>query len=377
VSVGEVQAARPLFHALRQEFPGHLIAVSTVTITGQKLARQVFKEDAVRVFYFPVDWRWTVRRALNAVNPALVLIMETELWPNFLRECRDRAVPVAIVNGRLSETSFSRYRLFPHFMRKVVNFLHLALMQTDADAQRMRALGLDSSKVIVCGNVKFDAGSLGQSQTLTDELAQRFGFSNQIPVLVAASTHEPEETILIQSFHRLRAAGMNSRFVIAPRHPERFDTVASLLNQAPFSWVRRSASAEDSDREADVVLFDTIGELRALFPVATVVFMGGSIAPVGGHNILEPAAAGACIVIGPNTQNFDEMVKRFTARQALVQIPPQQNGAMASSLAETFKKLLNDPYEREILAARGQQLIEENRGATSCAIDHIKALLSM
>lgn len=376
VSVGEVQAARPLVHALSREFPAHSIFVSTVTITGQAVAREVFKELASRVFYFPIDWSWTVRRVLNSINPALVLIMETELWPNFLRECRTRDIPVAIVNGRLSEKSFSRYKWVPSFFSKVINHLSLALMQTEADAERMRKLGLVSERVTVCGNVKFDAGEEDHSRSLTDELTTRFGFSNSRPVIVAASTHEPEERIIFESFRKLHQTPKSDvRLVIAPRHPERFSAVAALLQDSGFSCVRRSAPIADSDRDADIVLFDSIGELRSLFPIASIVFVGGSLAPVGGHNILEPAAVGACIVTGPHTQNFDEIVRTFNSRNAMVQLGFEENGTVPGTLSSVFAELLNDRAKCNELGRRGKALIEENRGATSCIIEHLKGLV--
>ncbi|HKR02859.1 MAG TPA: glycosyltransferase N-terminal domain-containing protein, partial [Pyrinomonadaceae bacterium] len=203
VSVGETQAARPLARAILDKFPAHSLVVSTTTLTGQRVARDVFGKDAAAIIYFPFDWAWTVRRSLRTVNPSVVLIMETELWPNFLRECRRARVPAAIVNGRLSERSFGRYRLVKGFTRRIVNDLSLALMQTEADAGRIRALGLTPGRVHVSGNVKFDLGEDAGQQTLTAELRERFNFDGARPLLVAASTHAPEERILLEAFKRL------------------------------------------------------------------------------------------------------------------------------------------------------------------------------
>jgi 3-deoxy-D-manno-octulosonic-acid transferase len=365
VSVGEVQAARPLLQAIRQHFPDYLIAISTVTVTGQQLAREIFMDDAQKIFYFPLDWRWTVRRALKAIDPSVVLIMETELWPGFLRESHRRQLPVAVVNGRLSEKSFRRYRLIPSFVSQVVNCLDLAVMQTEADAQRIRALGLQNERILVSGNMKFDAGTTNETNLLTEELAQRFHFRGT-PVLLAASTHDPEEQIILEAFLRLRStpATERLRLIIAPRHPERFAAVASLLAGSRLASARRSDRPAISDRDSDVVLLDSIGELRSLFPLASLVFVGGSIPPVGGHNILEPAAAGTCVVTGPHTENFDEIIKTFTAKQAIIQLGPMHNGEAAIALADVFAKLLSDPTQREELGARAKALIEENRGAT-------------
>lgn len=378
VSVGEVQAARPLFHAIRREFPDYSIAVSTVTITGQHLAREIFKNEAWRVFYFPIDWRWTVRRALKSVRPSLVLIMETELWPNFLRQCRRQATPVAIVNGRLSERSFKRYKLVRPFIARVMTCLDLAVMQTEPDAARMSSLGLQSERVLVSGNMKFDAGLPDQANPLTKELAARFHFDDGQPVLLAASTHDPEERIVLEAFNRLRARAdlKGLRLIIAPRHPERFATVAALLDGSKLSWTRRSAPPAPADDRTEVVLLDSIGELRSLFPLASLVFVGGSIAPIGGHNVLEPAAASACIVTGPHTKNFDEIVRTFTAKGALVQITPASESDAAPLLADVCAKLLRDPERRHELEARAKALVEENRGATARTIQILRTMLT-
>jgi 3-deoxy-D-manno-octulosonic-acid transferase len=376
VSVGEVQAARPLVQAICREFPDHSIAVSTVTITGQRLAREIFKNEAQRIFYFPIDWRWTVRRTLKAIRPSLVLIMETELWPNFLRECHRHAIPVAIVNGRLSERSFRRYKLVRPFIARALNCLDLAVMQTEPDAARMRSLGLQSERALVSGNMKFDAGMKDQTNPLTKELAARFQLGDEQPVLLAASTHDPEERIVLEAFSKLRAStGLQAlRLIIAPRHPERFAAVAALLDESELSWVRRSAQPAPADQRVDVVLLDSIGELRLVLPLASVVFMGGSIAPIGGHNVLEPAAAGRCIVTGPHTKNFDEIVKTFTASDALVRITPSNDSDAASLLADVCAKLLRDPGRRRELQTRAKALVEENRGATARTIQILKTI---
>jgi 3-deoxy-D-manno-octulosonic-acid transferase len=303
--------------------------------------------------------------------------METELWPNFLRECRRRKIATAIVNGRLSAKSFTRYKRIRKFISKVVNCLDVAVMQTEPDGQRMRALGLETKRVMVAGNMKFDSGSLDSLSSLTTQLGERFNLSCDQPVLLAASTHDPEEQVVLDAFAGLRRSGLNNlRLVIAPRHPERFATVAALLRESEFSWARRSEVVTVEDKQADVILLDSIGELRALFPLASLVFVGGSLAPVGGHNVLEPAAAGACIITGPHTENFDEIVKTFKARDALVQIGAQQNGIMSRTLSETFGELLQNPQRRQALGACGKSLVEENRGATSRTIEILRSILT-
>jgi 3-deoxy-D-manno-octulosonic-acid transferase len=242
VSVGETQAARPLVTSLLEQFPAHALVVSTTTQTGQRVARDVFGSRAALVFYFPFDWAWAVRCTLRRVNPSIVLVMETELWPRFLRECRRVGVPVAVVNGRLSEKSFRRYQKVRFFVRRMLADLSLALMQTEADAGRIRALGLADERVRVTGNVKFDLEEAGVS-SLTAELRQRFGLApGGRPLLLAASTHGPEERLLLEAIRLTAppAEPLSPRLLIAPRHPERFPEVASLLDRSGLSWARRS-----------------------------------------------------------------------------------------------------------------------------------------
>lgn len=375
VSVGETQAARPLLQAIRREFPHYLIVVSTVTVSGQRLAREIFEKEAERVFYLPIDWRWTVRRALRAIEPSVVLIMETELWPGFLRECRSQGIPAAIVNGRLSEKSFRRYRLVRSFVSQVVNCLDLAIMQTAGDAQRIRYLGLEPGRIFVSGNVKFDAGISGDQDLLTEELAERFALPGSA-VILAASTHDPEERIIIAAFQELlNQNSSNLRLVIAPRHPERFAEVASLLKVSGLRWARRTAQPTAEDPTCQIILLDTIGELRALFPLSAIVFVGGSIATVGGHNILEPAAVGACIVTGPHTENFREIVKTFAEADALIQLAPGPDNEVVKTVTNAFHELLADPEQRAVLGERARKLVIENRGATLRTMEILRGIL--
>jgi 3-deoxy-D-manno-octulosonic-acid transferase len=378
VSVGEAQAARPLARQIIKEFPSHQLLVSTTTLTGQRIARDVFRDDAVAVIYFPFDWAWTVRRALKKVNPSAVLIMETELWPNFLRECRRRRVPLAIVNGRLSERSFRRYQFIKGFTKRIVNDLDLALMQTEADAERMLALGLPSERVFVSGNLKFDAGADSNERALTALLRARFGIDAEHPLIVAASTHSPEEKIFLEAFKQLRAIRGHDkvRLLIAPRHPERFAEVAGLLDASNFAWSRRSAEASTTDSVCDIILLDSIGELRAVYSLASVVFVGGSIAATGGHNILEPAAAGACTVTGAQTFNFKTIVEYFLAADALVQLPELSETQAASELSNVLGELLADDNQRRTIAGNARAALEKNRGATARTIKLLSPILA-
>ncbi|MBV9927106.1 MAG: 3-deoxy-D-manno-octulosonic acid transferase [Acidobacteria bacterium] len=375
VSVGEAQAARPLARALLEEYTGHTLVVSTTTLTGQRVAREAFAGQAALVFYFPFDWAWSVRRALRRVNPAAVLLMETELWPRFFRECRRRGVPIALVNGRISEKSFGRYKLIRPFIRRVLSDLSLAAAQTNADAERLSALGVAPERLRVTGNVKFDIEEAA-ARPLTEELRRRFRFDRDRPLVVAASTHAPEERVVLEAFDLLTSEVKRPRLLVAPRHPERFGEVASLLEATGLSWARRTDEPRESDRDCDVILLDSIGELRAVYPLADVVFVGGSVAPVGGHNVLEPALDARAVVVGPHTSNFKAIVAALLERDALVQLPhtADQRDA-ARELARALRELLEDDVKRRRTGERASAVLEANRGATARTVELLAPLL--
>jgi 3-deoxy-D-manno-octulosonic-acid transferase len=344
--------------------------VSTITLTGQTLARDVFRNQAASVFYFPFDWGWTVRRALKAINPAVVLIMETELWPNFLRECKTRRIPVALVNGRISRQSYRRYKLIRFFLRRVLASLSVAVMQSEADAARLEELGMPKERLFTAGNLKFDGELTSELTAKTEELRRRFAFDSNVPVILAASTHAPEEQIVLESIQRLRQK-QPVRLLLAPRHPERFNEVAALLQKSGFSWTRRTNATAAGDADASIVLLDTIGELPATYALAEIVFVGGSIVDKGGHNVLEPAAAGATVVTGAHTHNFHAIVDLMNEAGALVQLPALEDTAAGEELAYVFEKLLASPAEREELGRRAKQLVTTNQGAADRTIQLI------
>ena len=372
VSVGETQAARPLAQRVKQQFPHHALVVSTITLTGQKLARDVFRTQAESVFYFPFDWRWSVRRALKKINPAAVLLMETELWPNFLRECKAQHIPVALVNGRISRQSFRRYRLITFFLRRLLSCLSLAVMQSETDAGRLQALGMSDDKLYTAGNLKFDAQVTGELSAKTAAIRERFGLRSGVPLILAASTHAPEEEVLLESIKLLQPA----RLMLAPRHPERFNEVATLIQKSGLSWSRRTDPTAAGDKSATVILLDTIGELPATYSLADVVFVGGSIVDRGGHNVLEPAAAGAAVVTGAHTHNFHAIVDLMCEAKAIIQLPPVETSAAAPELTYVLKNLLSNTSEREELGRRAKQLVTDNQGATDRTIKLIAPLLA-
>jgi len=249
-------------------------------------------------------------------------------------------------------------------------------MQTEADADRLRRLGLNEQKIFVSGNLKFDAGAIPAAQSLTEEFRLRFNL-NSSPLILAASTHDPEERIVLEAFQRARLkSGLRPRLLIAPRHPERFAEAATHIGASRLSWARRTAPPLSSDHQCDVILLDTIGELPALYPLAAIVFVGGSIAKTGGHNILEPAAVGACIVTGPNTFNFEAIVRTFTESDAFVQLLQSSNEEFGAALAQVFLALLSDPRRRQELGRKAKELVHKNLGSTERTLELLTANLS-
>jgi 3-deoxy-D-manno-octulosonic-acid transferase len=377
VSVGETNAARPLVDALKEAYPENRIIVSTVTRTGQKLAREIFRHKADCVFYVPFDFRWTVRRALRHFEPQVLLLMETELWFNLIRETNKTKARIAIVNGRLSQRSLDRYTKIKKFMKRILGYLDMALMQENADATRIMALGLRASKVRVLGNLKFDHELNEGEHALTTELRDRFGITGDEPLIIAASTHSPEEKWVLEAFKQVWKTSMGNlpRLMIVPRHPERFGDVADQIKASGFSWVRRSEQPSSRDNTAEVILLDTVGELRATYPLAEIVFVGGSLIPHGGQSIYEPASAGKAIVTGPHTANFEVAVKGFAAKDALIQLEETAEDLIPASIASIFQQLLADPEKRRAMGQNAAGIMKENRGTTARTVEHLEPLL--
>ncbi|MBA3784039.1 MAG: 3-deoxy-D-manno-octulosonic acid transferase [Acidobacteria bacterium] len=378
VSVGETNAARPLVRELKKNFPEYKLVISTTTLTGQNLAREIYTEDAELIFYFPFDWKFSVRRALRRINPAIVLLMETEIWFNFVREAGKFGAKVVVVNGRLSEKSASRYALIPKTMQRVLHYFDLVLMQNQKDANRLINLGIRSPKVKVTGNIKFDQATNDAESDLTKEFRQRFAVSKDAPLIVAASTHAPEESFVLDAFnlvYKNAAPEKLPRLLIAPRHPERFAEVAQIIKSTGFNWTRRGEEPSSRDKVAEIILLDSIGELRAIYPLAEIVFVGGSLIPHGGQNILEPAAARKAIVSGFYTMNFEAIIKEFLSQNALIQLPKLAEKDVSAKLAETFAELINHSERRDKLAANAFQVLQSNRGATDKTVEHLKILM--
>ncbi|MGE3274373.1 MAG: 3-deoxy-D-manno-octulosonic acid transferase [Vicinamibacterales bacterium] len=371
VSVGEVLTARPLLQDLRARHPRLRIFLSTTTMSGQQLARRSI-QDVDAVFYFPFDLGFVVRRTLDLVRPRLFLMMETEIWPNLLAECRRRGVKTAIVNGRLSQRSYPRYRLVRPFMRRVLADIDRFLVQSEESARRFVDLGADPAHVTVTGSLKFDsldrelppAGARAR-----DRVLRYFRLPAGRPVVVAGSTMKGEEAAVLHAFRRVRASAPATLLILAPRHPERFDDVEALCRAEGFRTVRRTELPIDAEPRADIVVLDSIGELAAIYQLGTVVFVGGSLVPTGGHNVLEPAVYGKPIIFGPHMQNFAEIAEAFVRNGAGVQLQGE------AALDEALLSLMTDPVRRARLGAAARALVEANRGAKDKTLAVLDELL--
>jgi 3-deoxy-D-manno-octulosonic-acid transferase len=370
VSVGEALTARALIADLRERYPGLRMFLSTTTLTGQQVARARL-QGVDAVFFFPFDLPPFVNRTLRLVRPRLFIMMETEIWPNLLRACRRQGVKTALVNGRISSRSYPRYKLARGLFRRVLADVDRFCMQSDESARRIVSIGADPARIIVTGSLKFDSlesptSAVGRG---VNRVVRFFRFSSPRPVIVAGSTMKGEENAVLAAFAAVRRVHPTTMLIIAPRKPERFGEVEALARAEGLRVVRRSELAVDSEPRADVVILDSIGELAHVYQVATVVFMGGSLADHGGHNILEPAVHGKPIVFGPHMQNFAEIAATFLAQQAAVQVVD------AADLATVLVRLVGDSVERARLSAAARALVEANRGAKGRTLEALAALL--
>ena len=358
VSVGEVMAAHPLIRELKKRYPDRPLLLSTVTVTGNLTARQRVPE-ADAVFYFPFDLPWTVRRVISRIDPAIVLIAETELWPNFFRELERRGIPSAVVNGRISPRSFGRYQKLGRFFTEVFRNVTLFCMQSLEDASRIRDIGAVPDKVMVTGNLKFD-------QKIATVKAPPITIVGGRSVITAGSTHRGEEAILLEIYSKLRKKYPDLVLIIAPRHPERFNEVCGLITNAGYECQRRTRL---KGPVKDIVLLDTIGELRAFYGICDIAFVGGSLVKVGGHNLLEPAAMKKPIIFSRYMFNFKEI------SEAIIKVG---GGAMVKDKEDLYQELdslLANKSRAAEMGQRAYEVIAANSGATKRTLDAISGLI--
>jgi 3-deoxy-D-manno-octulosonic-acid transferase len=365
VSVGEVVAASGVIAGLKEKFPCHRVLVSTTTSTGQNLAARRF--GAENVFYFPLDFRFAVRPWLAALRPELVVVAETEFWPNFLRLAKRSGARIAAINGRISDRSFSGYKRLRFWLPKILDNVTLFLAQTEEDRRRLIEIGAPESKVAVTGNLKFDVAP-PPPPAIVESLRQNLGRSEAGPVLVCGSTLEDEEGPLLSAFRNVLANHPKAVMVLAPRHPERFALVEEMVKKLGFRCWRRSLWGGEPVA-GGVLLLDSIGELAALYSLATVAFVGGSLVPRGGHNILEPALYGVPVLTGSHYENFRDIVDFFLSRNAVRVVG-------VAELPLAFMELIEDREERERLGRNALTALESQRGATARTVNALVPLLS-
>ncbi|MFW6107499.1 MAG: 3-deoxy-D-manno-octulosonic acid transferase [bacterium] len=366
VSVGEMSLARPLVEEVERRWPGWEVVLSTATNTGLATARRLYPER--RAIYYPLDFSWMVARAFRAVRPDVVLLVELEVWPNFLAEAARRGVPVAVVNGRVSERAFRRYRLVRPLVRRWLRGVARFCVQSETYGQRLAALGAPRERVVVTGNLKFDACAGPQGAAGFGELAAGLGLEPGEPLLVAGCTWPGEDEAVLEVYRRLREGFPELRLLLAPRQAERFDAVERLVRAEGLACVRRTALQGGVAARSDaVVLLDTVGELARVYALAMVVFVGGSLTPRGGHNTLEAASMGKPVLFGPHTDNFRDVNEELVAHGGARRVGD------AAELEAAVRELLARPAEAQAMGQRGRQVVERHRGAARRTAEALEA----
>lgn len=369
VSVGEVMAAGVFIKKLREHFPSHICLVSTVTPTGQKVASSLCGPD--RVLYFPFDLSFIVKRFLTKLNPEIIILIETEIWPNFIHEASRRGIPIGIINGRLSPRSFRQYERFRFLFAPLLNKISFILAQTDEDRERYIRLGYDFGSIQVTGNMKFDASPAHNLPGAPDSLRKSLGFPETSPVFVAGSTHPGEEKIVLDVFGRLRLLFPNLKLVIAPRHVERSRQLKQMAEERSLK-VRLARPSGDgiSDGEFDVFLLNTVGELGRLYSIADLVFMGGSLIRHGGQNPIEPASFKRPVIFGPHVFNFEAVYNRLAGANAAKKLFD------SDSFYEIARQILSSPERAKIMGDAAFSVVQGLRGATGRNLDIVGRFLS-
>ena len=360
VSVGEVTAAAPILASLRDLFPDACLVLSTSTETGQDMARRLVK-CATAIIYYPLDIPWVVRKVLNRVRPDLFVPVETEMWPNFLHSCRKRGIGIILVNGRLSPRSFKRYAATRFFWRQIVGWFDEMGVISDVDADRAKVLGMNPSKIHVLGNAKYDGLASQAMPSIRDEMVFRLKTGSGDRILVAGSTHEGEEKVVLNVYRKLLDSDPSFKLILVPRHIERSQAVIRLVREAGFTdYITMSDIIEGRVRRDErIILVDVIGELFKLYSLATVVFCGGSLVPKGGQNILEPAAWGKVVFYGPSMHDFsqEKVVLEEAGAGIMVQNEPE--------LYEKISDLFGNPDELRKRGERGRETVAANMGAAA------------
>jgi 3-deoxy-D-manno-octulosonic-acid transferase len=367
VSVGEVLQLRPLMKLLAAQRPDWEFVITTTTRTGLDVAKKEFPQHTV--CYFPLDFSWAAQRAIARVKPSAIVLVELELWPNFLLAAKRIGVPLALINGRVSEKSFRGYCRIRPLIARLLNGFDLLAAQNDEYAQRLLALGAPPERLHLTGSIKFDGAQSDRSNPKTSELREFFGLQAGDRVFLAGSTQAPEESFALDTWQTLRGEFPSLRLLLVPRHKERFDEVASLVESRGLTLLRRSTPRTGrSAHPTDVLLLDTLGELGACWGLADIAFVGGSLTQRGGQNMLEPAAYGAAVLFGPNTWNFRDIVEQLLSRDAARVVKS------ADALTSSVRELLNQPAMAERLGERARVFAATQQGAAARTVELLLSL---
>jgi 3-deoxy-D-manno-octulosonic-acid transferase len=380
-SVGETLSVQPLAHLLSERFPDARLVFSVVTRSGRRIADERFaKYGEGNAFYAPIDLPLFVNRVLSHIQPDILITIDTEIWPNILHCCKKRGIPIVLANGRISAESFVYYQWLQPLMGRVLTNYSKLLMKDQEDADRIRRMGALTSKVMITGNIKYDRDVVEKdvSYAVREAIDSALSLSTiESPIILAGSTHDGEEYLLCEILKRLRARPETAdvRLLVAPRHPERFNSVASLIEKQGLTIARRSTGAHASD--AVVLLLDSVGELAAAYDFCTIAFVGGTLIPHGGQSIMEPALYAKAIVVGPHTENFPGIIDDFRDHKAVLQITAdeQNKELQIDQLTEAFTKLLTDETERVAMGGRAQSLFARSKGATAATVNQIAEIL--
>ncbi|MCH2359935.1 MAG: 3-deoxy-D-manno-octulosonic acid transferase [Pirellulales bacterium] len=362
VSVGEVNLLQPILTEISLKHPDWECVISTTTLTGMNLAKRKYSQYTV--FYCPLDFSWAVASAFRRIKPAMLVLVELEIWPNMIRTAHKRGCPIVIANGRLSEQSFAGYRKISFLIRQTMRRITAVAAQNKDYASRFVSLGVDTSRVHITGSIKFDGAQTNRNNEATQSLMALSGLDPDVPVILAGSTQIEEETQIIQTYTELLPDHPELKLIIVPRHPERFDMVAEMLKNQSNTWIRRSEITEPLERDSwRILLVDVIGELGAWWGSADIALVGGSFGKRGGQNMIEPAAYGAAVCFGPSTRNFRDVVQQLLDAQAAVVVHDQLE------LTEFVRKCLENKTFSENLGTRAKSLVSEQLGATTQTID--------
>jgi len=373
VSVGEVNAAKTVINELQNKFPDFEIVISTTTDTGFTRATNIFGEN-FKVFYFPFDFSWSMRRAFRNIRPAICLLMEQEVWPNFVRTAQRSNIPVVVINGRISDKGFARYKKVKPIAKMIWQKVTLVLAQTEEYAKRFITIGARPENVIVTGSLKYDTAQITDKVDGADTLAAQLSITDE-RLWVAGATGPGEEKIILNVFTNLTTGQQfkDLRLVIVPRKPERFDEVAQLIKDAGFDFVRYSSLKDTNTKYPEkipVILGDTMGDLRKFYSLATIIFVGRSLVPIGGSDMMEAAALGKPTIFGPHAFNFRQTVDALLEDEGAVMVKDEQD------LLQTMQKCLTDADFAQKIAKNGRQVIKNNQGATQKTMCQIAALLN-